>query len=872
MIKTNKLLKSIHYYFWLAIFSLFLVLIVLPPITQQASVATETSSKLDTESLILQGKTNYEAGKYSQAVSFWKQACRQYELQGNLLAQALSLSYLSLAHQELGQWQQAEKYINQSLDLLQSVQDSSGKNLSVLAQALNTQGSLQLAMGKTEAAYQSWQQAADAYREAKDEVGLLGSQINQAQALQSLGLYRRSQKLLEQIEQKVDQQSDPSVKVAELRSLGIALQVIGNLNRSQEVLQESLAIAKKLDSPEEISATLFSLGNTARALQHPDDAIAFYQQATATTTQPLTKLEAQLNQLSLLIATQQFSEIEDLLPKIQANLTDLTPSRRVIYARVNLARNLLDLPEKELISSETIATTQDLLKQTIQQAQQLQEPRGYSYALGTLGHFYEQQQQWSSAEEYTKQALQLAQEINAADIAYQWQWQLGRLRKFQGDLSGAIAPYTEAVHALRSIRSDLVAVNPDVQFSFRDTVEPIYRDLVALLLDANPSQDNLIQARETIESLQIAELENFFQEACLQAKPTQIDRVDPTAAVIYPVILPDRLAVILSLPGEPLKYYATNSTQTEVETTLENFLQSFNPAFSEQQNLEFSQQVYDWLIRPAEADLTTHKVKTLVFVLDGFLRNLPMNALYDGQNYLIEKYRVALTPGLQLLEPKPLEPTELTALVAGLSESSQGFAALPGVIQEVAQISEQIPSQLILDREFTDAGFQKQLQKNPVPLIHLATHGQFSSNPEETFILTWNDRIKVKDFENLLRSRDEEQSVPIELMVLSACQTATGDRRAALGMAGIAVRSGARSTLATLWSVSDRSTVMLMNEFYQQLTTGDRFATPSETRIARTDNMTKAEALRQAQLALINSQEFHHPFYWSPFVLVGNWL
>ena len=139
----------------------------------------------------------------------------------------------------------------------------------------------------------------------------------------------------------------------------------------------------------------------------------------------------------------------------------------------------------------------------------------------------------------------------------------------------------------------------------------------------------------------------------------------------------------------------------------------------------------------------------------------------------------------------------------------------------------------------------------------MATHGQFSSNPEETFILTWNDKINVKELEKLLKLRETTEDSPIELLVLSACQTASGDNRAALGLAGLAVRSGARSTLATLWSAKDQSTAKLMVKFYQALTR---------------EGVSKAEALRQAQLEMLQSPRYQDPFYWAPFVLVGNWL
>jgi CHAT domain-containing protein len=142
-------------------------------------------------------------------------------------------------------------------------------------------------------------------------------------------------------------------------------------------------------------------------------------------------------------------------------------------------------------------------------------------------------------------------------------------------------------------------------------------------------------------------------------------------------------------------------------------------------------------------------------------------------------------------------------------------------------------------------------------VVHLATHGQFSSKAEDTFILTWDDRINIKQLNNVLKTRDRRESSIIELLVLSACQTAVGDKRAALGLAGMAVRAGARSTLASLWSINDAATASFMIKFYQNLA----------------DNkVTKAEALRRAQLALLQNPEYRHPYFWAPFILVGNWL
>ncbi|HEY9607539.1 MAG TPA: CHAT domain-containing protein [Allocoleopsis sp.] len=841
-----------------------------PVAAQHTPSAAIEQHQLEVSNQLEQGKTLYQAGRFSEAATLWQQAAQNYEQQGDRFNQSLSLSYLSLAYQDLGQWQEAQKAIQQSLELIENTSPLTPERNLILAQALNARGSLQLAMGETEAALHTWKQAENAYAAAKDETGILGSQINQAQALQVLGLYRRAQATLEQVNQNLQTQPDSLLKAAGLQSLGVALQVVGDLQKSQDVLEQSLAMQERLGSSSDLSTTLFSLGNTARVVQDDKKAIAFYEQAAAKSTSELDRLEAQLNQFSLLVQTQQWQAAQALLPKIQSHLSNLPTNRSAIYAQVNLAESLLEMRRASQERQQTISLSSpselaQLLVKAIEQARTLNDTRAQSYALGELGKLYESTQQWIDARNLTQEALSLAQAINADDITYRWQWQLGRILKQQGNgepgvskpMLDAIAAYSEAVDTLKSLRSDLVAINPNVQFSFRESVEPIYRELVELLLEFEPSQENLQQAREVIESLQLAQLDNFFREACLGAKPEQIDRVEPTAAVIYPIILPDRLAVILSLPGKPLHYYQTQLPQSVVEDRIDQLLQSLNPVVSNKERLRLSQQVYDWLIRPAQDQLAASGVKTLVFVLDGSLRNLSMAALYDGQQYLVEKYSIALSPGLQLLEPRSLKRQQLKALMGGLTEGRQGFSSLPGVQLELNQIASDVRSEILLNQSFTKKSLEQQINDTPFPVIHLATHAQFSSKAENTFLLTWDGRINVKEFDTLLRTRERQDTNPIELLVLSACQTATGDKRAALGLAGLAVRSGARSTLATLWSVRDRSTAEIMAEFYRELT---------QTEVS------KAEALRQAQLALLKNAQYQHPFYWAPFVLVGNWL
>ncbi|NEP57100.1 MAG: CHAT domain-containing protein [Symploca sp. SIO2G7] len=880
---------------------------------QLSPCSTEVTQQPPTPAQLLQqGREFYQAGQFFKAANLWQQAVQAYENQGTILNQAQALNYLSLAYQDLGQGEQAQQAIATSLKLLQSWEKLEPRGVAILAQALNTQGSLQLTQGQTETALATWKQAEATYEIAGNETGKLGSRINQAQALQTLGQYRRANELLNKLVEELKAQPDSVLKADGLRSLGIALQTIGDLVKSKAILEQSLAISQQLNASADTSATLLGIGNIARDVQQYDVAWAYYQEAANLAQTPITSLQAQLNQLSLLAQTQQWQTASSLMPQIESKLSQLSPSRASIYARVNLAESLMqhrrrgdtetrrwrdgetrrqgdkvDIPNSQFPipnsqfpiphSPFPIPHSQEIaqsLVTAVQQARQIKDPRAEAYALTQLGKLYEQTQQWQDSRSLTEQALQISQGIEAADITARAAWQLGRILEQQGELTGAIAAFQGAFAHLQSLRSDLVAVSPDVQFNFKESVEPVYRELVNLLLQPtltkgeieDASQANLKQAREVIEALQLAELDNFFRDACLDAQPVVLDEIDTQAAVIYPIILHDsfrgnsasRLEVILSLPNQPLRHYATQLSQQEIEDVLQQFYSSLYPGYSRDGRLRLAEEVYDWLIRPAEADLANSGIQTLVFVPDGFLRNLPIAALYDGEQYLVEKYSIALSPGLQLF-PQGLEREELKALTAGLTEARQGFAELPAVEEEVKEIASEVDAQVLLNQEFTRTAFQKEVNGKPFPVVHLATHGQFSSNPQETFLLTWDERISIKDFDVLFEKRRLGILKPIDLLVLSACQTAAGDKRATLGLAGFALRSGARSTMASLWSVHDESTAALMSEFYRQLTQTNR-------------PITKAEALRQAQLTLLSDPQYNHPYFWASFVLVGNWL
>jgi len=819
--------------------------------------------------IVQAGKQKYQSGEFNEAIALWQKALDRFTQDKDMLNQSVVLTNIALGYEQLGKWSEAEQTISRSLNLLNSQKSPDAQSNNLLVAALNVRGNLQLAQGKPEQALTTWEKAADISLKMRDKFGVNRSLLNQTQALRAMGLYAKARGILELLTQNLQTQPDSLLKLSSLLNLADTLRIMGITEKSAGAFQQSLAIAKKLNSSDDIALALIGLGNIASAEEHKKEAIDYYQEVIATSNSPRLKLQAQLNQLNLLGEAEK-EEFYSLISQIQPQIANLSPSRNNIYSRVNFARNLQKkFPLVQPGTDELVKPAAQILATAVQQARNLGDQRAESYALGYLGGIYEYTHQWSESEKLTEQALLLSQTSNAPEISYLWQWQLGRIFQALGSSEKAIASYNEAVKALSYIRKDLATGNNNLQFSFQESVEPIYRELVGLLLkpqiaengkdggEREVSQTNLKQAQDLIESLKVAELDNYFSEDCLASKVATVEQLDATSAVVYPIILSDRLEIILSLTNQPLRHFAVNIPQVELEKLLVKLRSSFAITKGLQERLAIAQQVYDLLIRPAEAELSKSKIQTLVFVLDGLMKNVPMAALHDGKQYLIEKYSLAQTPGLKLLSSQPLQKQPLRMLVAAISDSRQGFNPLPGVAVEVQGIDAQLPAKVLFNQQFTTADIQKLIRANPYPIVHLATHGQFSSKVEDTFVLTWDNRLNVKELGELLQTRSQDTNSPIELLVLSACQTAKGDKRAPLGLAGIAVRSGARSTIATLWSVNDASASKFMIEFYHQIAAV---------------KVSKSAAVRLAQLKLLKEPGFEHPYYWAPFVLVGNWL
>jgi len=476
-----------------------------------------------------------------------------------------------------------------------------------------------------------------------------------------------------------------------------------------------------------------------------------------------------------------------------------------------------------------------------------------SLAYGYMGRIYEHAERNAEALTLTRRAIFYAHQKHIPEILYQWYWQLGRLFRSMGEIDEAVSAYQEAVSMLDDANGDSKTANAGkmdpilrqlmndsrgLEDNFEQRIKPVFMELAQYLVELadiapiGKKDARLIQAMEIMERLKAFELQNFYQDE------------------------------------DGIKRFWVGTSHAELRETAKRFRARLQTR-STNRFLYDARDLYDWLIRPAENALTEAGINTLIVVPGGPLRLIPFSALWDGRKFLVESYAVATLPALAMAEPEVFNARSAKMLLGGLSEKvildkdsdhRIEFPALPNVPGELQAIKaimgKKVRSEL-RDKQLVPEKLKRELNTDKAySTVHIATHGVFGGTPAESYLLTHEGRLTMDELERLLglnRFRDK----PLELLTLSACQTAMGNEQAGLGLAGIAVKAGVQSVLATLWFVDDRATSLAIDEFYREL------MTPGTSR---------AKALQNAQKKLIAEGHFRHPAYWAPFLLIGNWM
>jgi CHAT domain-containing protein len=710
-------------------------------------------------------------------------------------------------------------------------------------------------------AISDWTAAVAAYRKADKAAETYATLMHLAQAQARLGQYRTAVTSLDEARGLAERARDTRRTAAALAALGDIHIALGPPATAETLLKRGLELARSAGDAPTAAAALNSLGNLATMQKRPRDASAAYVEGLAFARQAGRRTLAATLLTNAARAQHASGDARAALASLDGAVTELagpSPSHETASALVAVGVGYRDLGPALAPRAATV------LGDALALARRLGDDRVESYAAGYMATLYEAEHRWQDALGLTRQAVLAAQRVGVPESLYRWQWQAGRLLAHLGARDDAIASYRRAVGTLQSIRSELSATYGAPPIPFREAIGPVYFELVDLLLQQAPVSPTpeqrdalLLEARDVVELFKAAELRDFFRDDCVDtalSKTTRLDVVSTTAAVVYPIILRDRLELLVTLPAGLKRVAVPVAAATLVEE-----VRAFRLRLEKRttrQYLPHARKLYEWLVRPLEPELAAARIDTLVFVPDGALRTIPMAALHDGTGFLVAKYAIGITPGLQLTDPRPIRREGGRVLAAGVTEPVQGFPPLPSVSAEIEALRSLYPGTTLLDEQFRLPDLEKKLREETFSILHIASHGEFGDSADSTFLLAYDQKLTIDRLEQLvgtLKYRDE----PLELLTLSACDTAAGDDRAALGLAGVAVKAGARSALATLWSVNDDASAGLIADFYREL---------------REPSTSRAKALQRAQLKLLSDPRYEHPGFWSPFLLINNWL
>lgn len=736
------------------------------------------------------------------------------------------------------------------------------------ARSLMQEGSDAFRRGDFERAAVAWQGAVQSARLAGSPLEESDASAALAQAYLALGFHTRAAQSLELASALAHSAGDKSRQAAALDLLSQAYLAAGRPEPASETLQDAQRLATEARDQVRLAMIHHTTGAVLAALKQDAEAFASYKEARRladTARQPALAAIATVNAGKMALALGQVKEAQTLFDEALAQVRRLPDSHDKANGLISIGLGYAGLRSRaQAAGDRLLVLAADVLEEAGELAKKLGDARAASYALGHRGRLYEQERRYDEALLLTRLAVGYGQQVHQPESLYRWEWQTGRILKAQGHLDEAIPPYQRAADLVQTLRPEMVTGASETSSSFRESGGRLFFELADLLLQRSSrtagrdeAQPYLTKAREAVELFKTAELRDYFRDECVdafQGRSTKIEDVSRRAAIIYPIILPDRTEMLVSLPNG-MHRLTVAVKQEELAEEVRTFRRLLQKATT-REYLRHAQRLYDLLLRPLEPTLAQFDLDTLVIVPDGPLRMIPLAALHDGKQFLIARYAIATTPGLNLTDPKPLARDRIQVLSAGLSEAVQGFPPLPNTPGELDAIGTLYKGHQLLNEQFRVSALEREMKDQGFTIVHIASHGKFERDVKDSFLLTFDDKLTMDRLNQVVgyfRFRDQ----PLELLTLSACQTAAGDDRAALGLAGVAIKAGARSALATLWFISDEASSALVVDFYRHL---------------HDPSVSKAMALRKAQLKLLENPAYQHPIYWAPFLLLNNWL
>jgi CHAT domain-containing protein/Tfp pilus assembly protein PilF len=896
-----------------------LIAVQTPPGQATPALTTAAMAEVEANQLLQQGIQQFNVSQFREALQSWEQALDIYREIGDRAGEGGALVNLGSAYYSLGDYQQAIDFYEQRLAIAREIGDRAGEG-----KALGGLGNAYLSLGDYQQAIDLYEQQLVITREIGDRAGEGNALNNLGEAYRNLGDYQQAIDLYEQALALFRELGGRAEEGGILGNLGIAYANLGDYQQAIDLYEQQLVITREIGDRAGEGRTLGNLGIVYRNLGDYQQAIDFYEQSLAIAREIGDRAGEgrALGNLGIAYANlgdyQQAIDFYEQSLAIAREIGDRAGEGITLGNLGIVYDNLGDYPQAI-----------DFYEQSLAIARAIGDRAGEGSTLGNLGKLLADQNQQELAIVFLKSSVAVRESIRGGireldtDLQQSYTDTVAGTYRFLADLLLEAGRIPEAQQVLDLLKieelrefTDIRATWTGTELAYTDLEEPVaeaHTDLIAFgqkLYECQQTNcaelSDLLDEQEALIAAYNDEVSNFeavvrqrraddplFQDPDnLSGAAQDLLAANPNSVLIYPFVTADKLWLLWAA-GSAVGSVQVDVTQGEISSTVQRFGELLTSGGNLPELQATSQQLYGWLIEPLEAELQANGIEQLIFVNDRVTRYIPMAALWDGEQFLIERYTLStvISPELTDTEDRLTGIDESQVLGLGLSQPVSGFNPLPAVEPELDNIilsgatdaTGIYPGQLHLNEAFT----LEQLKDNVLNhrVLHIASHAAFvPGRKEDSFILLGDgQKLRVTDIDDMSGRLGN-----LHMVVLSACQTAlggeAGDGTEIAGISSYFLKTGrAETVIASLWAVNDTSTSLLMQRFYELLASGE---------------LTKAEALRQAQLSLLYDEDtetrlaasratidvesrdgqnsamtgFQHPYHWAPFILIGNGL
>jgi CHAT domain-containing protein/tetratricopeptide (TPR) repeat protein len=854
-----------------------------------AIAQTTQDRKAEGDRLLQRGLEQWQTSQYEAALNSWEQALEIYRSSHDRNSEASALTNLGIAYQSLSQYEKAIGYYQQALPIYQQVKDKNGE-----ASALTNLGIAYKSLSQYEKAIGYYQQALLIFQQVKDNNGEASALTNLGNTYLFLSQYEKAIGYYQQALPIFQQVKDKNGEANVLTTLGIAYKSLSQYEKAIGYYQQALPIYQQVKDKNGEAGALNNLGNAYLSLSQYEKAIGYYQQALPIFQQVKVKNSEAGALTNLGNAYLSLSQYEKAIGYYQQALPIFQQVKDragegLVLSNIGNSFQLQNQPELAIVFYKQSVNVRETIRANIRNLPRESQESYTQSVAGTyraLANLLIQQRRLPEAQA----VLELLK--------------LRELRDFTRDAginSTGISLAEVEETALNQILKQFTTLG-----NFAQVIAKCEQEKCSTLNQLEQQRDNLYIAVNKELDQQRATLAKYFATEPgtllsdkLNAEARNIVNSQPGTVLIYPLVLKDKIQFLLALKtgdgAVTFRPFETTISADKLFTQIQTFRNQLQSPGDLKQLQATSQELYQALIQPLEPELNNPQVKHLVFAPDSIIRYIPLAALYDGKQYLIQRFSIGTITAASKTDttdttPKPTaNQSLLLAMGASTFPNLPPLDSVPAELNVITRTDQSqdsqgiYPGRELLNGEFDYSALKANLKTGTYRILHIATHGAFKpGRPEDSYLVPGRGENLTTSLIDALGNYGLHK---IHLVVLSACETAVGDRASdGIEIPGISyffLKNEVKSVLASLWSVSDASTALLMQQFYQHLAQGKTKAEAlqliqqdfiqGKLTVNDAEGLNRAGGRRHLEGQLpVNS--LAHPYYWAPFILIGNSL